>query len=241
MTKWKKYLAVGCSHGEFLDPEARDAVLTFKERWQPHTTLHLGDFIDLAAMREGAMNNPSAKDRAKNVAHDVNEGIVFLNELRPSRILFGNHEARIYRLQGSPNALASHAANTVMEDIEECAKKLRAQIIPYHNRAFTQLGDTKFLHGFLYNVQAIRDTAETFGCRTVMAHVHRVGQERARMLSGVSGYALGMLMRFDAEYANTRRATLGWSQGFAYGEYNDQHCTVNLCERSFGQPWRLPL
>jgi predicted phosphodiesterase len=238
---WKKWMAVACSHGEYLDPEAREAVLAFKERWKPHTTLHLGDFIDLAAMRSGAMSNPSSTDRARNVAHDVHEGVQFLQELRPQHVLFGNHEARLYGLRESPNALAAHAAQTVLQDIDDVAKKLKARVYEYNIRSYAQLGDTKFLHGYMYNVQAVRDHAEAFGSRIVMGHIHRCGQERARTLNGVSGYAIGMLARFDMEYAATRRATLGWSQGFGWGEYNDQFCTVNVCERTFGQPWRLPI
>ena len=209
-------MAVTCSHGEFLDPEARTAVLAFQERWRPHTTLHLGDFVDLAALRSGALANPNAKDRAKNIAHDVHEGVQFLHELRPQHILLGNHEARLHALQESPNALAAHAANCVLEDIDECAKKLRARVYPYHIRSYAQIGDAKFLHGFVFNVQAIRDTAESFGSKIIMGHIHRCGQERARTLAGVSGYSIGMLAQFDMEYAATRRATLGWSQGFGW-------------------------
>lgn len=240
MSKWKKYLAVGCSHGEFLDPEARKAVLTFQESWNPQTTLHLGDFVDLAAMRSGAQSNANSKDRAKDIASDVAQGVQFLKELRPQHILYGNHEARLFGLKDSPNALAACAAQSVIEDIEKAAKDLKARLYPYHIRSYAQLGDTKFLHGYMYNVQAIRDHAETYG-RCVIAHIHRTGEEQARNASGDTGYALGMLAQFDMDYAATRRATLSWKQGFAFGEYNDQHCTVNIVSRPFGQPWRLPL
>ncbi len=231
-------MAVGCSHGEFIDPDAREAVIKFKSRWKPQTTLHLGDFVDLAALRAGA--GPGTKDSAKSVSKDVDAGVAFLRELRPQHILFGNHENRLMPMAASPNAIAAHAAQSVLEEINECARDLKARVYPYNVRSYAQLGDTKFLHGFVYNVNAIRDTAESYGCKTVMAHIHRCGQERARTLNGVSGYALGMLMGFDAEYASTRRQTLAWSQGFAWGEYGDTYCTVNICERPFGQPWRLP-
>jgi len=53
MKGWKKWMAVGCSHGDQIDPDARKAVLVFKERWKPDMTIHLGDFLDLAAFRSG--------------------------------------------------------------------------------------------------------------------------------------------------------------------------------------------
>jgi hypothetical protein len=240
VTKWKKWMAVSCSHGDCIDPEARDAVLKFRERFKPDTVLHLGDFIDAAACRTGAMNDPNAKDRAASVAEDLAAGVDFLCELRPSHILYGNHEARLFKLAGGPNALASHAASLVIDEIERAAKKLKAKLLPYHIRSYAELGGTKFLHGYMFNVQAIRDHAEAYG-RCVIGHLHRVGQERARTLHGVSGYCVGMLARFDMEYASTRRATLAWSQGFAYGHYTDKQMTINLCERTKENPWILPL
>jgi hypothetical protein len=102
------------------------------------------------------------------------------------------------------------------------------------------LGGTKFVHGSMFNVSAIRDHAETYG-NVVMAHLHRVGWERARNIDGASGYCVGMLANFDMPYANHRRATLAWSQGFAYGHYCDTSLTVNLCERKKGNPWLLPI
>jgi predicted phosphodiesterase len=69
--KWKKWLAVGCSHGAEIDPEARKAVLIFKERWKPDKTLHLGDFIDLSAFRAGAVRDSNDSDHAADVAGDL--------------------------------------------------------------------------------------------------------------------------------------------------------------------------
>ena len=241
--KWKKWMAVGCSHGDQVDPEARKAVLTFKERWKPEpsATFHLGDFLDLAAFRTGAVNDPNAADRAASVSDDLSAGIDFLHELRPQHILFGNHEARLYKLAASPNALAAHASTLTITAIEDAAKKLKAKLYPYHIRSYAELGGAKFLHGAMYNVQAIRDHCESFGSDIVMAHLHRVGSERARTLKGSTGYCVGMLARFDMEYASTRRATLAWSQGFAYGHYTDNSITVNLCERKNCHPWLLPI
>lgn len=233
-------MAVSCSHGDCIDPEARTSVLTFRDRFKPDTILHLGDFIDMAAARSGAMSDPNAKDRAASVAEDLAAGVDFLQELRPNHILYGNHEARLFSLAGGPNALASHAATLVIQEIERTAKALKACLYPYNIRSYVEIGGTKFLHGYMFNVQAIRDHAETYG-RCVIGHLHRVGQERARTLGGVSGYCVGMLARFDMEYAMTRRATLAWSQGFAFGHYSDHQMTINLCERTKENPWVLPL
>lgn len=238
--QWKRWMAVSCSHGDHIDPEARDAVLAFKDRWKPDTTLHLGDFVDMAAARSGAMNDPNASDRAASVAEDLAAGVDFLSELRPQHILYGNHEDRLFKLAYSPNALAAHAATLVIQEVERLAKNLKARTYPYDIRSYCPIGGYKFLHGFMFNQSAIRDHAESHG-NCVMGHLHRVGMEPARTLQSSTAYCVGTLMRLDADYAKTRRATLAWSQGFGYGYYTDTQLTVNLCERKPNNPWMLPL
>jgi hypothetical protein len=238
---WKKWMAVSCSHGDHIDPEARAAVLSFQSRFRPDTTIHLGDFVDMAAARSGAMNDPNASDRAASVAEDLAAGVDFLQELRPNHILYGNHEDRLFRLASSPNALAAHASTLVIQEIEKTAKNLKARLYPYDMHSHPIIGGTRFIHGFMYNVASIRDHAETFGSNIVMGHIHRVGIEQARTLNGATGYAVGMLMRFDADYAKSKRQTLSWSQGFSYGYYSDTQITVNLCERKRNTPWMLPM
>jgi hypothetical protein len=238
--QWKKWLAVSCSHGDHIDPEARDAVLAFKDRFKPDTTIHLGDFVDMAAARSGAMNDPNSADRAASVADDLAAGVDFLQELRPQHILYGNHEDRLFKLAHSPNALAAHAATIVIQELEKVAKNLKARMYPYDIRSYCSLGGFKFIHGFMFNLSAIRDHAESHG-NCIMGHLHRVGVEPGRTLNPSTAYCVGTLMKLDADYAKTRRATLAWSQGFGYGYYTDNQLTVNLCERKPNNPWILPL
>ena len=237
---WKKWFAVGCSHGDNIDPEARAAALAFKERWKPDTTIHLGDFIDLSGFRAGAVRDSNDPDHADDIITDLVAGVEFLHELEPQYILCGNHEARLYRLSKSPNAVLAYAANMTIGKIQQTAESLKAKLTPYSNRSWIELGDTKFMHGHMCNVAAIRDHAEAHG-NVVIAHLHRVGWERARRSDSASGYCVGMLADFGMEYASATRSNLAWSQGFAYGYYSDKTTTVNLCERKHNHPWLLPM
>lgn len=237
---WKKYMACGCSHGDQIDPEARDAIMRFAELWKPVTRGHLGDAFDMAAFRSGAVKDSNSTDHAKSVQFDTDAGLSFLTEYRPTFLTLGNHDDRLWNLVRSPNAILSHAARKTIEEIEGKLNKLKTKVYEYSPRQFHILGNTKFLHGFVFNVAAIRDTAETYG-RMVMAHIHRTGEEQARTIDGATGYAAGMLMRFDADYSKTKRQSLAHKQGFVWGEYCDDFCTVNVCSRQYGQPWRLPL
>jgi hypothetical protein len=42
--KWKRWLAVSCSHGHLANEGALKAALEMKRRWAPDTTLALGGF-----------------------------------------------------------------------------------------------------------------------------------------------------------------------------------------------------
>lgn len=240
--KWKRFLAVSCTHGHEADRRALDAMLKFRAAYKPHACLHLGDFTDMAALRSGARRDADDPDRASNIMDDLLAGLGFLRELEPTHINMGNHEDRLCGLTHSGNAVVSYAASRVLGEIEDTAKAMRAKLLPYDGlrpSACTQLGDTLFLHGVLYNVSAARDHAEALGMNCVFGHTHRVAQEQARTQRPVVGYNIGCGIRLDVGYAKSRRQTLGWAHGFAFGEYCDTATTVNLVTLS--PHYRLPL
>ena len=239
---WKRWMAVSCTHGHLADPRATKAMLAFRKSYAPHHVIHLGDFTDMAALRAGARRDADDPDRAESMADDLLAGLSFLQELEPSTIHLGNHEDRLCGLAHSGNAVVSYAAGQVIGKIEDFVKKMKAKVVPYAGlrpEACTLLGDTLFLHGVIFSMSAARDHAETLGMNCVFGHTHRVAMEAGRTQRPVVGYNIGCGLDLNVGYAKTRRATLGWSHGFAYGEYNDQACTVNLVTLS--PHYRLPL
>lgn len=234
---YKKFLALGCSHGQMADAEALAAILRARDKWRPDTVIHLGDAIDCTAIRAGAKGS---SDETASLSDDLAAGFKFLKELAPSYFLDGNHEDRIPKLLGHPNALTRYAAQELDNELNDLCRSLRCQRIGYDiETGYIRLGDTSFLHGYMFNQAAIRDHAETFG-KCVIAHLHRVGQERGRAHNSPTAYCVGWLGRKElAFYAKTNRSRLAWSQGFAYGEYNDSECIVNLYQKT-GSEWRLP-
>lgn len=237
--KWKKLLAIGCNHGHLADETALKAVLSFKEKWKPDTTIHLGDCIDLAALRTGAKGTT---DESVNISDDFKAGTSYLRELRPNYFFIGNHEDRLYKLQIHPNAIISHCAGNVIGDLNDICKKLRCQIIPYDiDAGWRKFGDCDFGHGYMFNMQAIRDHAEMRG-KCVIAHLHRVGQEPGRRSDHPVGYCVGTLANINRmTYAKTQRSRTAWSQGFAWGEYCDNEAVIRLERRCNSGEWRIPL
>lgn len=238
---WKRVLVVGCSHGKHIDPAARKAVLDFKARFKPQRVVHLGDFCDTAAFRSGCKGTA---DESERIEPDIDGGLTFLAETGTTDVLCGNHEDRLWHMAHSPNAVVSYAAMKAIEGIREHCRKRRATLIEYAGTfQKIQIGNFALLHGYMYGENAIRDHAEAHG-NVIHAHTHRPGIATGRRDDHPIGICVGTLTaRRGMEYAKSRRATLSWGQGFAWGEYCDNFATFNLClgpQEQNGNRWILP-
>jgi hypothetical protein len=129
--KWKRWMAISCTHGHLADPRATGAMLKFRRAYAPQTVLHLGDFVDMAALRAGARRDSDDPDHAESMADDLLAGLSFLRELEPTTTHFGNHEDRLCELAHSGSAVVSYAAGQVLGRIEDAAREMKANIVPY--------------------------------------------------------------------------------------------------------------
>lgn len=242
---WKRFLALGCSHGHLEDPEAIRAVLKFRRAWKPHRVVHLGDFTDTAAFRSGALGS---SDEAVDLKADLGHGLNFLRALEPTDVLIGNHEVRLYDAAQHYNAIKAYAAQAMIDEIRDEMRKLHCSYTEHWQsvRSWITLGDTKLLHGFVYGENATRDHAEHYG-KCIHAHNHTPAQVIGRRSDNPLGTAVGTLMSIQkAGYANSRRATARWAPGFAWGEFQDREdgqCNVRLSQCAPGQAgqWVLPV
>ncbi len=239
---WKRYMALGCSHGHLQDDDAIKQVLKFKRLWKPHRIIHLGDFVDTAPFRSGA--NGTA-DEAVSLKDDLGHGLNFLRALEPTDVLIGNHEVRLYNAAQHYNAVKAYAAQAMIDDIRDLMRGLHCSYTEHWQsvRSWITLGDTKLLHGFVYGESATRDHAEHYG-KCIHAHNHTPAQVIGRRSDHPLGTAVGTLMNVQkAGYADSRRATARWGPGFAWGEYREGECNVRLSQCAQGQAanWVLPL
>lgn len=237
--RWRRALFVGCSHGIHVDPAAVDAVLKMRDNWKPQLMVHLGDFMDTTAFRSGARGT---SDESEPIAPDVDAGLAFLEQLKCTHVLCGNHEARVYRMMGSTNAIVASCAEAVVRGIEQKTRKLKAKLATYDGIwQDVRLGPVRAMHGVFYSENSTRDHAEAFGL-CVHAHSHRAAVAKGRRADNPTAYCVGTLTTMGAmDYANTRRATLSWSQGFVWGEISDTQAVLWLHEQTKNTPWRLPV
>lgn len=233
---YKRFLAIGCSHGIYADPKAVEAVLKFKKAYKPHKVIHLGDFVDMSPFMGSSDNG-----HGDPIKPDLIGGIEFLKQLEPTDVLAGNHEVRLWRDLHSSNQLKAFAAETAIEAIDATILKLHANFYPYNGIwQNMRLGNFIFTHGTIYNENSARDMAEIYG-NVIFAHTHKPSLQTGRRFDQPIGISVGTLTKRGAlEYANTRRATLAWGQGFVYGEYTDDKLFPTLFTHDYSEEWKLP-
>lgn len=225
MQKTKKFLAVSCSHGQYINQDAANKILAFRDEYKPHSVLHLGDFVDCAAFRAGGTSNEG------DIIADLEWGIKWVLDLAPTTLFYGNHEARLIRLSDSRNEMVSYAATEALNRIDRMTQKLKCDVVDYTGTydpaAWRLLGNTAFGHGFLYNEQAARDHVEMIGRPVVFGHVHKILRQAGRMHGAPEGVCVGCVCDIPSmAYAANRRATAAWDLGYAWGEYTDEWCKV---------------
>ena len=244
--QWKRFLAVTCTHAKHIDPTAWQAVLTFKERFKPNLTLHLGDAIDMTGLMAHGQGSGSKGD---DLSPDIDTGLMHLRELKPQIFLLGNHEDRAYKLAMSKNEATAYGANKACEHIEKTCQKIRCQMIPYTGiEQIKDIADIGFTHGTIYNEMAARDMAVKYcnGSRRkiIFGHTHKVAVASAPTKHGGTGYNIGTLTaKSSLEYAKNRPSTFAWTQAFCWGYYNEElkQSSVHITQRNHDEVWHLPL
>lgn len=240
--QWKRFTVVSCSHGHLADPVALKTVLKFNERWKPHHRIHLGDYIDTASFRTGARGTT---DETVSLESDLSAATIFLRDYRPTVLLNGNHDIRLWKNANHHNAIIAECAQSLIREIrralpKDCHFVETYRVGKWSTLSHFRLGDATLLHGWKYNVNAVRDTSRSYG-KTIQGHLHRVVRQPADRPDGAVGYCVGYLGDEEKfEYADTQHSKMEWQNGFGWGEYTDTCCHINLCERT-GQEWRLPL
>jgi len=243
--KWKKFLVTGCLHSTYACEPYKNNVREFKSRFQPDIHVEAGDVIDFTAIRSGAKGT---KDEAVPLVTDLQGGLDWLKEMRPDVWLLGNHCVRPYELLSHPNSTLATLASYIVKDMQDTAKEIHAKIVPYDvEDGWYALNDETLVgHGYMYNMNALRDHVEMAGKNVIMSHLHHPHEHSGRSLKSPWGMCVGIganpkLMN----YARRRRNTLTWAHGFAWGEFTDTSTVAHLhkwkCANGEVEECRLPV
>jgi hypothetical protein len=226
---WKRWMATGCLHSTHACREYMRNVREFKKQFAPHDYTELGDVLETTCLRSGARGT---KDEAEPLEPDLRIGLDWVREMQPTRWMWGNHDDRVNALLAHPSAMVSELARRLHADMMAAARDAGAKVYDYDiETGWAKVGNMYMGHGYMYNINALRDHVEMMGGNVVMAHLHVAHTFRARNHGGHWGVCVGTGgdPRTMA-YARRRRQTLAWNHGIAYGEYCDNDSTMHLLQ-----------
>jgi hypothetical protein len=239
MKTWTRVMAVGCSHGDLVNPEIRKQVIEFRDRFRPEIRFELGDMTDTACFRSGSAGT---KDESRSSRDDVKAAHSWLDEYEPTHIAWGNHDWRVYELSTHPKAIVRDLASDIWEGLKGKAEALKAKTVPYDiKHGWHYLGGRAWGHGYMYNLSAVRDHAEMVGLPVVMAHLHAPQMVEGRTIKDTPSFCVGAMADDEnLTYGRRRRNSLTHGHGIVYGEVSGEESHLWLIRSENGKPLHFP-
>lgn len=232
----RKFIFASDLHGDMQDEGAVKALQTATRDFKPHLKIFGGDLVDARPLRRGA----SAEEQAEGMAYDWRAGIRFLYDWKPTHVLLGNHDKRIYDLaQGSQGIKTEYAWKGVQE-LEKAFAKIHAHWLPYHKTSVLKFGDLSFLHGFYHGVNATRQHANVYGS-CIFGHIHAVDMFSAPSVKRRVAMSAGCLCSLDMHYNAHMPTSLRHGHGFIMGHINEKTGDwVAWQVEEIGNQWHIP-
>lgn len=227
------FVIVGDSHGDMIDPVAEKAVMAFIKDFKPKIRIHLGDAFDFRNLRKGA----SDEEKADSLMDDWDMGSTFLRQFfdggNQNYFLRGNHDERLYDLQGSATGVMRDYATDSVKRFEGHIRKCKAKMLPYDSRiGILRLGHLKCIHGYASGKSAAAVHARVYR-HCIFGHTHTIesypvetdeGQKESR--------GIGALCKIDMPYNSRQTNKLRHNNGWAYGlMFDDGTYQIWQCNR----------
>jgi hypothetical protein len=156
---------------------------------------------------------------------DFKAGMAFLEWYRPSVLMLGNHDQRLYdtvEKEGlrRTGPLVDYAEDLIAE-FEQRAAKLGTAVLPYDKRkgVFNYKG-LKLAHGF--DGMAPENMAAIYG-NVLYGHGHRIEHATAPSEDSKIARMIGALCLKDMQYNRHQTKTLAQQHGWAYGVIERQN------------------
>lgn len=241
MSKYKTFLCVGDNHGDMCDPEAFSGLKEFIKDFKPQHRIHLGDCFDFRSLRRGVSSTDS--ESHESLVDDIECGVEFIEAMKPTAFLYGNHEDRLHQMQvgSSIGAIRDYAGDLDIKIKSILRRNGCKTILPYHaDKGFYRLGPITAVHGYTCGVRAVQEHAIHYGevgGAVIMGHIHSIQQTNAKRHGGVVGFSGGCMCKKDEmDYAKNRLATSMWGLGWTYGVIEGNEWKVWQAHR-FNDGW----
>jgi hypothetical protein len=226
------------SHGNMIDPVARDAVLRFRDAFRPDKIIHGGDAFDFVSLRKGA----SEEEQNEGSLADVEAGVKFLKDLRPDTLMWGNHDFRLMdTMQNAAKQNAREWATMLHNRIMDELAVIGCTCHPYDiDDGQYEWADYTFLHNYNAGKHLAYQMGMQFG-NCIGGHAHRFEECHPDRSDRPSAYLCGGLIDIRrAHYARRRTGTFRWQNGWMWGYEIDGMLTVNSVKQSPDGVFRIP-
>lgn len=235
--KWTRWIAGFDPHGVYQDEDANRAFFKFLKLWKPGIRIAGGDICDFKQLRKKA----DAHEKRESMAVDLQAGKEWMEKLRPTHFLRGNHDERLWDLAKQSEGIVADYAKLIVNDLEELITKMRCRMYPYSTReGIMRLGSLKVFHGFRVGVNAARMSAKTFGS-CMFGHVHQFQCATIESDEQKTGFAIPCLAQLNMDYNRHQEGALSHEHGWSYGVVDlDSGFFQVWVARRFGGQWLLP-
>ena len=179
----------------------------------------------------------------------IHGGDVFdLRPLRPTQILKGNHDVRLWKKAASrANGLVRDLCARLAVEIESQPAWNNAQVFPYDTRlGVFSIGSLQFVHGYHSGINAARQAIATYkGTGSVIqGHVHSFSRYSDTGLNRAEGITCGLLGKIDMPYNEKTPRKLAYEIGWLFGEVVEKKSGKTSWEcwfvRKDGDVWMTP-
>ena len=215
----RTFLAFGCVHRPFHDPEAVNWLVEQIRDRQPDVLVCLGDLFDANCLGAFEDNDTTTLEQEYDSTSELLAQIRDAHPKAKQRVwLSGNHEQRMFRLVHERVAGVLDYKKRIAE-----AKRWKHFEYIYSPKHCFSIGQLTFYHGFETGRQKVKSESVKlgvpFGC-TISAHTHRPFPVH-RISWGVTPLPfwhlnVGTLMKEGIRYMEQKDDSL-WGQGCAVG------------------------
>lgn len=250
------------THGKYINWDSAKAYLSHLEAFKPDFRIHGGDAFDF----EWGRTNASQYERCGAVLEDVEEGIKFLDLMRPTHITLGNHDDRIFNfirhtaqneeyrksceLSGdtyqrncrATSNLEELGAELILKKVTDCFKRNNTTQIQYKRGVGLKIGKQWFAHGFFMGDGAVKNMINTYKGNVFFGHLHCFDQYTMANIDQDVGQCVGSLCD-DAKmnYQRVQPRSIKHENGWVYGAIHKKTGEVYYClARRRGGVWFTP-
>lgn len=234
----KRWIFASDLHGDQQDKAAVKALHTATESFKPHIRIFGGDLIDARPLRRGC----SVEERSESMLTDWRKGLEFISTWKPTHLLMGNHDQRLYDLaEDDSKGIEQDYAFKGVQELEARLEKEGTKWLPYHKRkGVFEFGQLKFLHGYFAGVNSARAHALCYG-QCIFGHTHSIDEHAIPGLERRVARGAGCLCKLDMKWNERMPGTLRHAHGFVMGLWNEKsgNCWSMQVEEIDGK-WVIP-